>query len=80
MSSDPNDSVAPSDTSHKGGEVKDHEKGLVTSTSPALAEGDGNTDVNEIEYPTGPRFWAVMVALVLSMLLVQPSIVHLVAG
>ena len=76
MPSDPSDSVARSDTSYKEGNERDHEKELAASTSGALAEVDDNADADEVEYPTGPRFWAVMVALVLSMLLVQLSIVY----
>lgn len=49
---------------------KNNEKGFVASTSTPMPEGEGRAEIDEIKYPTGPRFWAVVVALVLSMLLV----------
>ena len=49
----------------------DNEKGDNVRARGTLEKVDG-TDVNvdETEYPTGTRFWAVVVALVLTMLLV----------
>jgi hypothetical protein len=43
----------------------DTEKGDLAATPAALAK-----DVDETEYPTGFRFWAVVAALVMTMLLV----------
>ena len=76
MPSDPSESVEQKGTNDEGSEMMDNEKGAVAATPAAMDEG-GSANIDEAEYPTGLGFWAVVVALVLTMLLVSSIIVSL---